>query len=61
MKFLNDSVWFCMEKLKKHGFETKIPKILQIIQKSQNIRNKIHFFARAMCAKTAPSAPECEI
>ena len=22
MKFLDDSAWFCMEKLKKHGFET---------------------------------------
>ena len=22
-KFLNDSAWFCVEKLKKHGFETK--------------------------------------
>ena len=23
MKFLNDFAWFCMEKLKKHSFETK--------------------------------------
>ena len=23
MKFLNDSAWFCMEKLKKHSFETQ--------------------------------------
>ena len=22
MKFLDDSAWFCMEKLKKHSFET---------------------------------------
>ena len=26
MKFLDDSAWFCMEKLKKHSFETKNPK-----------------------------------
>ena len=29
MKFLNDSAWLCMEKLKKHSFETNKPKQLQ--------------------------------
>ena len=28
MKFLNDSAWLCMEKLKKHSFETNKPKHL---------------------------------
>ena len=39
MKFLNDSAWFCMEKLEKHSFETQnlkeiqeIPKVFQQIQ-----------------------------
>ena len=40
MKFLDDSAWFCMEKLKKHNFETKKlkhhPKIIKILQKSLN-------------------------
>ena len=29
MTFLNDSAWFCMEKLKKHSFETQKPKFDQ--------------------------------
>ena len=28
-KFLDDSAWFCMEKLKKHSFETQKPKKVQ--------------------------------
>ena len=36
MKFLHDSAWLCMEKLKKHSFETKqFQKILEIPNKSQ--------------------------
>ena len=36
MKFLDDSAWFCMEKLKKHSFETKKPKQIQkTLKKSQ--------------------------
>ena len=32
-KFLDDSAWFRVEKLKKHGFETKKLKILSLIRK----------------------------
>ena len=32
-KFLDDSAWFCVEKLKKHGSETKKPK-----NKTQNLK-----------------------
>ena len=36
-KFLDDSAWFCVEKLKEHGFETKEPKNMQKIKpKNQN-------------------------
>ena len=48
-KFLDDSAWFCVEKLKKHGFGTKnlkiCPNILKILQ---NLKKyiKIQVFTR---------------
>ena len=42
--FPDDSAWLCVEKLQKHGFETKnlqiYSKIKQIQQKSKNIPQK---------------------
>ena len=47
MKFLNDSAWFCVEKLKKHGFDTKKPRNktnnLKIEPTIQQITLKIHW------------------
>ena len=41
IKFLDDSAWFCMEKLKKHSFETKQPNICQkLFQKIEKYVNK---------------------
>ena len=36
MNFLDDSVWFCMEKLKKHSFETKNKNKTKMFQKFKN-------------------------
>ena len=51
MQFLNDSAWFCMEKVKKHSFETKNKKkikntkrnLRKYVNKKQTIRTNIAF------------------
>ena len=42
IKFLNDSAWFCMEKLPKHSFETKNLKFDQKYMK--HIRKYVNKF-----------------
>ena len=55
MKFLNDSAWLCMEKLKKHSFETKEPKqLLKILNKSQKIRKEFAFIGALKVPCTLP-------
>ena len=45
MKCLDDSAWLCMEKLKKHSFETNKPKNLpKIYQKSKKIHKEFPYY-----------------
>ena len=43
MKFLDDSAWLCMEKLKKHSFETKNPTIDQNTSTIQKIKQILSY------------------
>ena len=54
-KFLDYSAWLCMEKLKKHSFETKKPRTLLKIQiKSQKVRKQIAFIGASKVPCTLP-------
>ena len=59
-KFINDSAWFLLEKLKKHGFETnklniwqKSPKYLKIKKITLKIHEKTGF-PRVPCGPVEP-------
>ena len=56
MKFLNDSAWLCMEKLKKHSFETKKQKktCKKYLKKFKEIRKEFTFIGAFKVPCTLP-------
>ena len=55
MNILDDSAWLCMEKLKKHSFETHKPKILsKILKESKHKRKEIAFIGAFEVPRTLP-------